>query len=312
MPRTRPRVGAIIVTHGLPTGLSDCITDILRDDSVTAILVVDNGDEPAAVTTVNELKELDHRVNCFTPGKNLGFAGGSNLGVALLPEVEFVCLVSPRLRLTIRLSELCLAARPEFGLWAGIVTASDTGTVTNVRAPVTIRGEVVGAFLGHHHGCAAPCPSSGEPVRVSRLSGELLCVRRSTFESLGGLDESIEHHYADADLCDRAQRKGGVWLIPIEAGQLPRRCRDGVECAQRHQARAVSRVRYLRKLQGECATTSATACLLAILEAVSRLAEPNVDWRASVGILKVELAEIRHPDSQWVLRRPRGRAANRL
>lgn len=307
MPGAQPRVGAIVVTHRSAPEIGDCLTSILDDEAVAAVVVIDNAGDEATRAVVTEVGLRDSRVCYLDPHKNLGLAGGCNLGAALLPEVDFICLVHPRLRLRHSLSEMCAAAPARSGVWAGAVLGDGTEVPANVRQTATVRRELSRIVRGER--CyTAPVPHGPDaPLEVERLSGHLLCLRRTTFDALGGLDESLELHFEDADLCRRAQRKGGVWLLPVEAGRLIPRTGKPTPSVQNCQARAVSRVRYLRKVRGDRPTTSAVAGLLAVLDAVARSVTPRMGWKRSQQVLTVELAEIRLPESQWVLRWPGGR-----
>ncbi|PFG17458.1 glycosyl transferase family 2 [Propionicimonas paludicola] len=307
MPGAQPRVGAIVVTHQSAPSIADCLTSILADEAVAAVVVIDNAGDEATRTVVTEVGLRDSRVCHFDPHKNLGLAGGCNLGAALLPDVDFICLVNPRLKLRRGLSELCADAPATSAVWAGAVISDQRQGMANVRQTATVHRELSRILHGERSYAAQVRGGSDGPVKVERLSGDLLCLRRTTFEALGGFDESLELHFEDDDLCRRAQRQGGVWLLPVEAGRLIPRPGGSTPSVQDRQARAVSRVRYLRKVRGDCPATSAVARLLAMLDAVARAVTPGVGWKASRQVLGVELAEIRLPESQWVLRWPGGR-----
>jgi hypothetical protein len=303
VPSASPPIGVVIVAHHSSATIEACLCSIVADQAVAAAMVIDNSSDPTTRTLVAEASRRDHRITYFDPRKNLGFAGGVNLATALLPEVDYLCLASPRLRLRTTASTLCELGQPHFAVWAGVV--QDTrGIPVNVRAPVTPRRELARAFVGEQT-YAVPAPSPA-PVRAAWLSAELLCLRRSTFEALGGFDECLEHHFADVDFCDRAERLGGAWIVPQTAGTLADRSLPAPESVTRRSARAVSRVRYLRKVRGDRPATSAAAWLLAAGDAAARLIEPSVSWRDNWKVLTAESAELRHPDSGWVLRPPGG------
>ncbi|MGN6129989.1 MAG: glycosyltransferase family 2 protein, partial [Nocardioidaceae bacterium] len=74
-----PRTSAVVTAFGPSPLLGECVTALLGSTGVrTEVVVVDNGGTGAAVEEVAGTPG----VRVLRPGRNTGFAGGCNLGVA--------------------------------------------------------------------------------------------------------------------------------------------------------------------------------------------------------------------------------------
>lgn len=86
VPATEPRVAVILVNYGDPADTIACIGSLrAMGHEGLSIVVVDNG--PGDDGAAEAIAEADPAVRLLRPGRNLGFAGGNNLGIAAAMEV---------------------------------------------------------------------------------------------------------------------------------------------------------------------------------------------------------------------------------
>ncbi|MDQ1306604.1 MAG: hypothetical protein QG671_2436, partial [Actinomycetota bacterium] len=82
-------VGVIVLAFGEEPLLRDCLSAVLASEGVQVrLVVVDNGFSSPDETALR----ADPRLTWLTPGRNLGFTGGCNLGASVLdtPILTFV------------------------------------------------------------------------------------------------------------------------------------------------------------------------------------------------------------------------------
>lgn len=88
-----PRIGVVVVHYGTDDLTMRCLNQLADDDvsPATRIVLVDNGPGVGIADRVRrELPDVD----VVVAGRNLGFAGGANLGISALAASEFVALVN--------------------------------------------------------------------------------------------------------------------------------------------------------------------------------------------------------------------------
>ncbi|MBV8200259.1 MAG: glycosyltransferase, partial [Acidobacteria bacterium] len=183
-------------------------------------LLVDNGSDAAGRELLASLP-----LRLLEPGRNLGYAGGVNLGVAS-SRAELVLLMNP----DVLVLPGCAAALVDC-LRAGAAAAGprffwDSGRRL-LLPPAERRGRgsellaVLAASRGggwaerarrrsrrhcrRHWLAAAPLPSHS-------LSGSLLAVRRAAWERVGGFDEGFRLYFEETD-----------WLLRLRRAGLPAR-----------------------------------------------------------------------------------------
>lgn len=183
-------------------------------------LLVDNGSDPAGRELLAGLP-----VRLLEPGRNLGYAGGVNLGVAS-SRAEMVLLMNPDVLvlpgcvdgLVACLREGAAAAGPRFywdsgrrlllppaeardrrgELLAWLAAARGAGWAARARRRSR-------RHCRRHWQAAAPLPSHA-------LSGSLLAVTRAAWERIGGFDEGFPLYFEETD-----------WLLRLRRAGLPAR-----------------------------------------------------------------------------------------
>jgi hypothetical protein len=206
------RTLAIVLTWNGRRWIAPCLQSVLASTYPgLEVLVVDNGSTDGTPDLVTALAP---RVRVIRNRGNLGFAGGSNVGlrVALREGAELVALLNQDLRVEAdwlaRLVEAA-EARPEFGILAPAQWDYEG------RRP----DSHFLAALARADSRAAAAVGAGErwrdPVEVPTAIGAALVIRRAVLERVGLFDPLYFAYFEEADLCRRARRAGfRVGVIP--------------------------------------------------------------------------------------------------
>ena len=210
-----PLVGVVVVNWRRRDVTLACLAALGHLDYPSwRLFLVDNGCSDFSADEVAD--EFPGGVY-LSSAANLGFAGGSNLGMraALADGAEFVWFLNndaaPE---PVALSELVAAAEAAPALsivGAKILRGDDPRRIDSVALAVDLRtGRVL--LVGHDEEDRG---QSDALARVDAVTGCAMLVRRDACERLGGFDESFFSYLEDADLCLRARRAGfGVAFAP--------------------------------------------------------------------------------------------------
>ncbi|WP_420645718.1 glycosyltransferase family 2 protein [Candidatus Leptofilum sp.] len=168
--------------------------------SVDTIWVIDNNSAPADRAKLQEA--LKDEVTFIFSIKNLGFAGGNNLGLqaALAAEHDTILLLNNDATVAgTAVSKLLsqLKSNPQLGmvgpeLWDGDQLLSAGGSD-------------IGLALGTHH--QKPL-ADGELREVAYVPGTCILIRTAVLQKIGLLDEAYFFGGEVADLCARARQAG--------------------------------------------------------------------------------------------------------
>lgn len=195
-------VSAVIVNYESDGLLAECVSSLRSQDLPIQVVVVDNGSMDGSLATA---------VRCFPevesvrPPRNLGFAGGVNVGVHYA-RYEHLLILNP----DVKLLDGCVAALvrclqdPEVGV-AGPRVQLMSSDITEYGSTIDV--------LGHPISLSAP----GRPLFVS---GCALATPRRVFERLGGFDERFFMFMEDVDYCWRALLCGFDVRVASEAFAL--------------------------------------------------------------------------------------------
>ncbi len=225
---------AVILVHYHTPELAVAAVEALRADLAgTALevewLLIDNGSDEAGRARLASLP-----VERIDPGENLGYAGGVNLGVAR-SRSELVVLMNP----DVIVLPGCLAALVE-ALLAGAAVAGPRFYWDRERRLLqppaelrTRREELLRLLAGKRAGWAARARrrwrrharrhwEAREPLPSHALSGSLLALRRSAWETVGPFDEGYRLYFEETDWLLRARRRGlaGRYVPAAEAVHL--------------------------------------------------------------------------------------------
>jgi N-acetylglucosaminyl-diphospho-decaprenol L-rhamnosyltransferase len=227
------RLAVILVHYHTPELAVAAVEALQADLAGTALevewLLIDNGSDEAGRARLASLP-----VERIDPGENLGYAGGVNLGVAR-SRSELVVLMNP----DVIVLPGCLPALVE-ALLAGAAVAGprfywDRGRrLLQPPAEVrTRREELLRLLAGKRAGWAVRARrrwrrharrhwEARAPLPSHALSGSLLALRRSAWETVGPFDEGYRLYFEETDWLLRARRKGlaGRYVPAAEAVHL--------------------------------------------------------------------------------------------
>lgn len=220
----RPRWAAVVVNYESGPLLVQCVRSLLDDTSAgpPEVVVVDNGSSDGSV---DGLRAAFPDVAVLTPGRNLGYAGAANRGIAATrAPVVAVCNCDARLHPGSAAAVLArFDAEPAVGA-AGPAIFNEDGT----RYPSARNEPSTGDALGH--AVVGLVRSDNRFTRryreldadptvardVDWVSGAAIWLRRSALDAVGGWDERYFMYVEDVDLCARLRHAG--WRIVYEPG----------------------------------------------------------------------------------------------
>lgn len=201
-------VDVVMLAFGEEPVLDRAVGAVLASDGVDVHLVlVDNG---CSRTDLERLAS-DPRVTLLRPERNLGFAGGVDLGAEhgsapLLALVNSDAEVAPDA--LVRLADV--AVRDGVGIASGSIRlASDPASMNSAGNPVHVLG------LSWAGGLGEPAVDHAEPADVASASGAGLVLRRALWEQLGGFPAELFAYQEDLELSWRTWQAGlAVRYVP--------------------------------------------------------------------------------------------------
>jgi GT2 family glycosyltransferase len=261
---TRVDLSVVFVNYRSAALLEAALASWQRDASTLAIgvewLVVNNGDDAAGLARLASLP-----VRLLTPGSNLGYAGGANVGLGAA-RGEALALANPDLLVLpgataalLGALETCPIAGPRF-FWDGgrrlMLPPAETRSPSAelARLLATGDGESAARARRRWRRQARAHWRAVAPLASHDLSGALLVLRRAIWERLGPFDEGYELYFEETDWLARA-RAAGVGAVYVPAAEVIHL--HGQSAAQEAAAGrwfAASASRYRRRWYGEAAT----------------------------------------------------------
>jgi GT2 family glycosyltransferase len=163
------------------------------------------------------LKDLWSSIAYIHTGSNLGFSGGTNVGIreALARGADRVLLVNSDVIVppdAVGHLEECLDAASDAGIAGPVVLArSEPNQIASLGmsyAPATGRMR--------HRGYRTPVAEqlqSPDRVTVDGVTGCLMLVKREVFDAIGLFDEEYFFTFEDLDFCLKARRAGFATVL---------------------------------------------------------------------------------------------------
>jgi GT2 family glycosyltransferase len=204
-----PRVGIVVLNY---RGVDDTIACIrsLRESTVPAsVVVVDNASVDGSA---ERIKAAAREVELVVNERNLGFAGGTNVGIerVLASDAEYVWVLN---------NDTTVAP----GALAALLDTSATdGRIGAVGAVIhsadrpdevlTWGGGSVSQWTGRTRDAHAP----GD--RVDYLTGASMLLRADALRDVGLFDDRYFFTWEDVDLCARLRDRG--WRIAVAEGAM--------------------------------------------------------------------------------------------
>lgn len=198
-----PLVGVVVVHWSNLDDTIECLASLSKVDySRLRVVVVNNGShdfDPKPVLAACPWASI------VTSEDNLGFSGGTNLGVveALRQGADVILMLNNDtvVRPDLVRALLPSLAEPNVGVIGPVITYYDD------PARVWYAGGSYSRLMGFpHRRRPLLCPAADQ--RVDYVNGCALLVKREVLEKIGMLREDLFLYYEEADFCIRAARAG--------------------------------------------------------------------------------------------------------
>lgn len=202
---TSTGIAAIVVSYRSAETIEACLEALKAASGVEEIRVVDNGSDDGTMDVVQSLSARDARIRFIANPDNPGFATACNQG-AQASASPWLAFVNPDLMVEKdSLSRLVEAAAHNEALM-GAVLIDEHG----IEDPASRRrAPDFAAMLRNTSARDLAVARSAEPYQhVDAISGALMVMSRSVFDSLGGFDTHYRLHAEDLDLCRRVRNAG--------------------------------------------------------------------------------------------------------
>lgn len=241
----QPLISVIIVNLDGRHLLADCLNSIFAQEypqERIEVIVVDNGSTDDSVPFV---RQAFPQVRVIEAGRNLGFAGGNNLGarhssgdcLALInndAQADPLWLQAMVDLLDPASQAVCVAAK---------ILDKDGQTIDFVDTGLTLYGR---AFQ-IDEGMPASHARGDEPKEILAPCGGGMLIRRDVFWQVGGFDEDYVAYYEDVDLGWRLWLHGYRVLYAPDAVVYHRQHSTGLSFPE-EQRQALSEANALRTL----------------------------------------------------------------
>jgi len=211
---TTPLVVVIVLNWNNLSDTLECVESVRCSDyGNLAVWVVDNGSDEDPTL---ELSAKYPGVPVLRNARNLGYAGGNNVGVrsAIDRGAAYILLLNNDAVLArdcVRRLVEAAQANPRIGMATPTVFHYDR------RSEVYWDGGVVDWKSGDVRHDSSNLPAEGGLVRSEWLNGCSLFVRVSAIREIGLLDERYFLYFEDADWSVRAGRRGWTNAVISEA-----------------------------------------------------------------------------------------------
>lgn len=197
-----PELSVVMLAFGTEEYLGEAVAAVLGSQGVSLeIVVVDNGCTSDAVAKL----PADHRIRVLTPGTNLGFTGGVNLGAPVargryLALVNSDAVVEPT---TLSLLVDHLEHDDRVGVvGATILLADEPETVNSAGNPLHVLGLSWAGRMG------TPAASVPPVHEVASASGACLVLRHDLWDELQGFPAEYFAYMEDMELSWRCWQRG--------------------------------------------------------------------------------------------------------
>jgi len=207
----RPSVYIVVVNWNGWEYTIRCLDSLRRLDYPTSrVIAVDNG---STDDSVDRIRTAHPDIELITSPKNLGFAGGSNLGIRLALDrgAEYLWVLNNDIVVepgTLSALISVASSRPSIGVVGAAVgrLAADAGSSMDTEA-FRWRGE-------YRVPSACPEASSADAAAghpVDDVAGSSALLNAAMLRQIGSFEERFFHYWDDVELCARARRAG--WSV---------------------------------------------------------------------------------------------------
>jgi len=206
------KVGIVVLSWNSREFIGACLEGLRRHETTSPVYVVDNGSTDGSPEIV---ARAHPEVTVISLPANLGFAGGSNVGVAraLMDGCDAVALLNNDTVIDEPFIDPCvrvLDEHPDIGIVGPVIVEAEHPTV------VQCRGGRIGLWTldFSSKGVGEKFERLDQYDAVDYVLGAAMIVRREVLVHTGGLDaEFFPAYVEEADLCFRARRLGYLSVV---------------------------------------------------------------------------------------------------
>ncbi len=208
-------ISVVMVSYHTGSVLFTAIASVLQQEDLAELVLIDNGNPPDVFARVQQMSLVDPRLKIISGHGNIGFAAGCNKG-ARATTGEYITLLNPDCILPPQALKTLVEELKKIpdAVIAGPHLVNPDGSEQrggrrHLLTPMVALVEALGlSRLGlrglNNSGNVMP----DETHVVEAISGACMCMRKSDYEALSGLDEGYFLHVEDLDVCIRVARAG--------------------------------------------------------------------------------------------------------
>ena len=199
-PAATPSISVVLVAHDSGPILLECLESLVRQDvSGLEIVVVNNGSDTPELAAARL-----PRLKVLSPGRNLGFPAGCNLGAAAATGDILVFLNPDTVAAEGALAALAATLQdPSVGIAQARLRLLREPELLNTAGNVLHISGLT--WLGDHR---EPADHAIELRDVAFPSGAAMAIRAHLFHELGGFREELFLYQEDVDLGWRVRQSG--------------------------------------------------------------------------------------------------------
>ena len=211
--KEEPKVSILIPNRNHEADLRRCITSIMQKstyENYEIIVIENNSDEQSVFAYYKELEQIPN-VKVVTYQGSFNYSKVNNFGAKHATGEYFILLNNDTEVISLNWMEelLMFAQREDVGavgakLYYPDNTIQHAGIVLGLGAHRTA-GHIFYRFEGNNLGYMGKL---WYQQNVSAVTGACLCVKKSDYDSVGGLNEQFEISLNDVDFCLRLREKG--------------------------------------------------------------------------------------------------------
>jgi GT2 family glycosyltransferase len=192
-------VSVVIVAFNSGPALLRCLDSLDASSGVELeVIVVNNGEAG------EEIAAAEQRVaKLVSPGTNLGFAAGCNVGAKQASGDVLFFLNPDTVVAELVVAELARTVAGDVAIAMGrLLLMHEPELLNSAGAAIHISG------MGWSSGFRQSAATLTEPREIAYANGSALAIRRSLFEELGGFTEELFAYHEDLELGWRARMRG--------------------------------------------------------------------------------------------------------
>lgn len=204
---TEPTTGVVVLSWNSRGFIADCLESVRLHEPSVRLYVVDNGSTDGSVRF---LHDRFSDITLIENVDNLGFAGGSNVGIrrALADGCDYILLLNNDTIIdepfVTKCVDLCRADASIGIIGPAIVQANDPDTVQCLGGNICLW-----TLAFRYRSAGEPYVRRDELSDVGYVLGAAMLIKRQVLEQVGLLDpEYFPAYVEEADLCYRAKAQG--------------------------------------------------------------------------------------------------------